>query len=305
VFSRVCACALLLIALQSVTPALSQEEARADAWWTGPLLANSAETGVPGHVLIEPYFFDVISGHTNSFGSRTYMLAGLADNLSGGLIAVAGYNKTPGEPSGPGMGDLGATLQYRLTEFQDGDWFPTTSLQVQETFPTGRYDNLGEHPGDGIGAGAYATTLEFNSQTYLWLANGRILRVRLDAADTISGSASLNGASVYGTGSLFHGSAQPGNSSFVDLAFEYSMTQNWVLALDTVYNYASNTRVRGYDTTTTIRTDTGSSDSVAFAPAIEYNFTANLGVIAGARIVDIGHKTSHSIAPVMAINFVH
>jgi hypothetical protein len=77
--------ALALLTLPS--PALAQEtthQALTDAWWTGPLLAPSANTLPRGHVLIEPYLYDVISQgfyiaqgtkvstpHSNGFGSLT------------------------------------------------------------------------------------------------------------------------------------------------------------------------------------------------------------------------------------------
>ncbi len=32
-----------------------------DAWWTGPMLAPSAATLPRGHLLIEPYLYDVIA----------------------------------------------------------------------------------------------------------------------------------------------------------------------------------------------------------------------------------------------------
>src|SRR5271154_5096031 len=40
-----------------------------EAWWTGPMLANNASTLPRGHFLVEPYLYDVISPHTNGFGS--------------------------------------------------------------------------------------------------------------------------------------------------------------------------------------------------------------------------------------------
>jgi hypothetical protein len=41
------------------------------------------------------------------------------------------------------------------------------------------------------------------------------------------------------------------------------------------------------------------------APAIEYNFTGRIGIIAGARWFAAGRNTSATITPVIAINMVY
>ncbi|MEP6898567.1 MAG: transporter, partial [Rhodanobacter sp.] len=175
------------------TSSLPLRQSRDDAWWTGPMLANSAETLPPGHFLFEPYVYDVRSNHSDGFGSRAYILYGLAQNLSIGLIPIIGYNRARNGSgrSGVGVGDLGVEAQYRLREFHEGSWLPTIAVQLQESLPSGRYERLGDRPGDGLGSGARSTMLAINSQTYLWLPNGRILRMRLDVSKTFSGSANV------------------------------------------------------------------------------------------------------------------
>src|SRR5437588_3349865 len=132
-----------------------------DAWWTGPMLAPSAATLPRGHFLIEPYLYDVIAAHSHGFGSLTYVNYGLADRVTVGLIPTAGFNKVSNGPSSSrvGLGDLTLQAQYRLTKFHAGSWIPTTSVAVQEGLPTGKYDRLGERLSDGLGSGAYTTTV--------------------------------------------------------------------------------------------------------------------------------------------------
>ena len=295
---------------QSAPPAGSSRQLLEDAWWTGPMLANSAATLPRGHFLIEPYLYDVIGAHSNGFGSLTYMLYGLVDRFTVGMIPTAGFNKMNDTLSsaGVGLGDLTLLCQYRLTQFHEGVWIPTTSLEVQETFPTGKYDRLGDRPSDAFGGGAYTTTLALNSQTYFWLPNGRILRMRFNLSQALSGYANVEGVSVYDTAAGFHGHAKPGGSFLVDAAWEYSLTRNWVLALDVTYRHTGNTRVTGYDmgeNPPNVVKNIGSSDAVAFAPAIEYNWRPNLGVLLGTRIIAIGHDTATTITPAIAINIVH
>src|SRR5690242_188000 len=79
--------------------AAAAEQSRADAWWTGPMLAPNAATLPQGHALIEPYVFDVIStghldtngdkhaaAHEHDLGSLSYVLYGLTDEITAGFI---------------------------------------------------------------------------------------------------------------------------------------------------------------------------------------------------------------------------
>jgi hypothetical protein len=281
-----------------------------DAWWTGPMLANNASTLPRGHFLLEPYLYDEISPHTNGFGSLTYIEYGLANRFTIGLIPTFGYNKVSDalSSSSPGVGDVTVLAQYRLTQFHEQHKLPTISLMLQETFPSGKYDQLGARPSDGLGAGAYTTTLALNSQTYFWMPTGRILRMRLNATQSLSAYANVAGVSVYGTSPGFQGHAKPGASTFVDAAWEYSLTRNWVLALDATYRHTANTRITGNDPAQSppnIQLNSGSSDAIGFAPALEYNWKPTIGVLVGTRIIALGHNISTTLTPAIAINYVH
>lgn len=314
----------LLASTASLAENIPSRQAMDEAWWTGPLLAASASTLPQGHFLVEPYLFDVITygrhdaqgnrvsvPHGNDFGSQSYVLYGVTDRISAGVIPRFGYQKSSEGPSSSDVqvGDVTLQAQYRLTQFQQGSWVPTMSFVVGETVPTGKYDRLDQHPGDGLGAGAYTTILSLYTQDYFWLSNGRILRMRLDLSYSLSNKVGLQGVSVYGTHAGFSGHAQPGDSFTADLSWEYSMTRNWVLALDVVYEHDASTTVTGsYDTDDGTRTpasaESGDSWSVGFAPAIEYNFNAKIGIIAGARFIPIGRNSSISVTPVAAVNMV-
>src|SRR5688572_22993546 len=80
-----------------------------DAWWTGPIIAAGAGTLPQGHALVEPYVYDVIrygrydkdgdersASRTHAFGSLTYILYGVTDRFTAGLIPTFGYNNVSG-----------------------------------------------------------------------------------------------------------------------------------------------------------------------------------------------------------------
>jgi hypothetical protein len=170
------------------------------------------------------------------------------------MIPVFGINQVSGKKTGtPQIGDLTLQAQYRLTQFEPGFWLPTLSAVVKESLPTGSRDALG--------SGIYDTGVALYSQTCFWLPNGRILRVRLDLEDT----------------------TRPNNVFSADLAFEYSITREWVLALDVTHD---------------------SNRTWGFAPAIEYNWRPDIGVLVGVRAIPAGANASPSLTPAVALNMV-
>lgn len=281
-----------------------------DAWWTGPMLAPSAGTLLRGHILIEPYFYDVSATHSNTFGSLSYFLYGVADRFTVGAIPNVNYTIANNGPDSSNIevGDTSLVAQYGLTRFHPGSWLPTTAINIQETFPSGRYDQLGHDLNDGFGSGAYTSAFALYSQTYFWMPNGRILRMRFNVSDAFSTKVSVQGASVYSTTAGFIGSAKPGNTSYVDAAWEYSATRSWVLALDIEYHFAGNTRVSGHNVLNLGNPQDlslGSVGELIFAPAFEYNWKPNLGLLLGTRIIEIGHNVTPSVTPALAVNFVY
>jgi hypothetical protein len=302
----------------------SPQEGMDEAWWTGPLLAPNAATLPQGHWLIEPYVYDSMTygrfdrngtlhstGAAHDFGSQSYIEYGLTDRITLGLIPRLGlHESSAGQASSDfTLGDTTLQAAFGLTQFHQGSDIPSTALVIQETFPTGRYDQL-DGPTDGaIGSGAYSTTVALYSQMYFWMPTGRILRARLDLSYEASRWASLHGTSVYGTSSGFNGRVRPGSSVFGDLALEYSITRSWVLAMDFWWEHDGNTQLAGgYAPTVTSTLPTylvqnsGSDDILYLAPGFEYNWSPSMGVIAGARITAAGRNVGATVSPVAAIN---
>jgi hypothetical protein len=309
-------------ALHAASNDAPTRQALEDAWWTGPILAASASTLPQGHFLIEPYLYDSVSyarfdadgdrhdtSDTHFFGSQTYLLYGLHDRVSVGLIPRFGYRDVANgrDSSGIRVGDLSLQGQYRLTQF-DGT-VPTISFVMQATLPTGKHDRLGADTSDAMGGGAYSTMLGIYSQYFFWLPNGRILRTRFNVQETFFDNASVADVSVYGTAAGFRGRAKPGNSFLAILAGEYSLTRNWVLAMDVQYQHDKRTSLAGTlpaaSEPLAISQSFPSSSSLSIAPAVEYNLNGNVGIIVGAIWTAAGRNTSATIIPVMAVNIVY
>lgn len=299
-----------------------QRQSLDDAWWTGPILAAGAGTLPQGHALVEPYLFDVIrygrydrdgkeksASRSHSYGSLTYILYGVTDRFTAGLIPTFGYNDVSDgrDSSGVQVGDISLQGQYRLSQFREGRRVPTISFVVQQTLPTGKYDRLGDELNDGLGTGTHTTTLALYSQYYFWMPTGRILRSRFNVSYAFSNQVDIEDASVYGTSTGFRGTARPGDVLTITSAWEYSITRQWVFAIDFLYQQDASTKLSGIQPGGTMRIDEnfGSAWRFGVAPAIEYNFTSRIGIIAGVRWFAAGRNTSATVTPVVAVNMVY
>ena len=184
----------------------------------------------------------------------------------------------------------------------------TISLMLAETLPTGRYDRLGGRLSDGHGEGAHTLTVALYSQRPFWLPTGRILRGRLNLAWSFSDHVDIRDASVYGTSSGFRGRATPGQMFEVDLGTEYSLSHQWVLALDIDYLRGSGATLLGsYPAAqgggvVTVSDYSNPSRSLSVAPAIEYNWNAGIGVIAGVMVPVSGRNSGAGYTPAIALN---
>lgn len=292
-----------------------------EAWWTGSLLSTNADALPQGHFVVEPFLYDSKpyahfdnNGHATSihgqddFGLLTYINYGLTNRLTIGAIARFGYNRVDGGNSSSAIrsGDTTLQAQYQFTQFRAGSALPSLSISVQETLPTGQFDRL-VHDGDGIGSGGNTTTFSLLSQNILKMPGGQSMRVRLNLSYAVAGTTGVHGASVFGTPDSFSGIARRGNSAFVDLGIEMTVSRRWVMALDLWYERDNKTRVTGEATipnssTAAYITETGPSRLLLVAPAIEYNWSSRFGMIVGAQIIVAGRNQTATFTPVIGVN---
>lgn len=305
-FAKNAAPLLGLFAACFVTQALAGEavrQSRDDAWWTGPMLAVSPNGPGQGHALTETYFYDQFADRSQSLRSFNYLLYGVSDHFTLGAIPVFGINEADSAHSRFGMSDLIFQAQYTLADFDPETEMPAIAVALRQSIAIGKYDRLNEMT-EAFGAGAGATSLGVFTQDYFWLPNGRILRMRVDALASVSADAHVEDASVFATPSGFSGRARPGDAASLDISFEYSLTRNWVLATELLYDHSNATHVEGAIAGRPQRFDLGSSDGFGLAPALEYCWAPNWGVLLGTRILMGGHNRPFSVTPAIALNVV-
>jgi hypothetical protein len=286
----------------------ASDDAEAERWraamqgarWTGPLLASTAETLPQGHFYTEPYFFDVISGGEHNPGSSGFYQYGLTDNFTVGVQPFFSWG-THKYNRGAAIGDFKLVSQVRVSHFTAEHRAPSVAIVMNLVLPTGKFDRLGALK-EGHGSGSFAPEVGVNVQQYFLLGSGRLLRVRLNLLRNFPLRHDVAGRSVFGTGPDFHGHARPGSKTSVIVGAEYSLTKEWVLALDVERDQWGRTIVTGRDGSgAPVKRVSPASWNIGFAPAIEYNWSDRAGVIAGVWIVPKGHNTQSSVTPAIAI----
>lgn len=281
----------------------------ASPWMTGPLLAPAGKTVPPGHFNFEPYaFYTVYPENFRNFEATPVLTIGLANALD--LQASVPYDISWNRgQSANGAGDTSLGFGIQLLRQQDHSWKPDLRLTIQEIFPTGRYNHLNpaKFGTDQTGVGSYQTTIGFNFQRLKSLEGEHYLRTRLSLVAAFASDVKVNGLNTFGGGIDTQGKVRPGNSYSVDLAFEYSLTQNWVPVFEMLFVDSGPSKFGGSPGFTpggTINAIGGGGGNQGYlAPAIEYNFNAQIGIIFGVWFSITGPHSSEFTSTTLAINY--
>lgn len=290
-------------------------------WYTGPLLAPSGSIAPLGDLNIEPYVnYFVYTGNYDknwaphsepnfySVNPQAYIQAGLTSFMDVTIIPQFFYNQTEGVSSTV-FGDLAAGLAFQLLYSEKESWLPSIKLILKETFPTGKYQKLSPHKKetDLGGLGSFVTQAGLAFQKGFKLSDNQNLSSRFYFAFSIPSKVPVQGFNAYGGSFDTKGTVYPGSYFTGILGLEFSLTKNWVFALDIDYLYYNRTRFsgeKGHLTTGEIAfTSFTSINQISLAPAIEYNFSTNLGIIAGSWFTVAGRNALRFASGIIALNY--
>lgn len=291
-----------------------------EQWYTGSLLSPSGAMPKAGLLGIEPYLvgldqtgeFDA-DGHARDAADPrraatnvTLVKYGITDRLSLQLLPSFLYVwDRDGTSSGLKAADSSVEFQYRLVDPAPVRGIPAVSLFLGMNVPLGDYDRLARSE-DGVGTGVWAARFGVFAQQGFRLPGGTAMRIRIwSVARAPVASVGLHGASVYDTKAGFAGQAAVGVFGNAGASVEWGATRHWVLALDVVRDWADGTRLRGHDADgSLVARHLPASGDWTLAPAVEYNFTGAVGLIAGVAFTAAGHNTTQSVQPQVALNLV-
>lgn len=294
----------------------------AGPWFTGPILAPAGHTIPKGHTNLEIYGLDV---HTDgqydpsgklihrplfkSFVANPILTHGFTDWLDVQLTLPYVFNATRGVNYNR-LTDINAALGFQLVEQKGSPKRADVRILVQETFPTGKYEGLNPQKlgTDSTGLGSYQTQVGLDFQYLLEVFNSHYLRTRLILSHLYTSPVQVHGLSSYGGTPTTKGRISSGEENNADLAFEFTLTQNWVAVMEGTISQGSSTLFNGVLDFGNIggpqsaNIGSGSYRQTALAPALEYNFNANVGLIGGVWFPVSGKNTSHFTTYVLALN---
>jgi hypothetical protein len=292
-------------------------------WLTGPLLTPSAHTIPDGHFNIEPYEFVTVNDgvYNNHWKSHdlphNFYSVSTQIPIQIGLPAGFDIQITPQwewnhvhHASHWALNDLGVAFDYQLYNRNlKGPW-PSVKLTVGGKIPIGKYDHLDRHSltTDGGGTGSWLPTIALTFSHLVHIKDRIFFAPRWAIQYTVPTPVFVKGYNVYGGGHGTRGTVFPGQSLTALFGCELSLSKNWALATDFQYVHANKNRFKGKRGSThgvPNPITAPSSESFSVAPAIEYNWSAYYGVIAGAWFTVAGRNTTEFVSGVIAFNIYH
>jgi hypothetical protein len=233
------------------------------------------------------------------------MTYGVTDRLTLGATVNAVFAPDDDAQRHVTAGDTTLTA-YWLVAMGKGEHTPSLTLAAFHNLTTGQHDRLEQRRlANATGSGAESTTLALIAQSYF--LPGRNLRGRAGLSWRLPGAqAGIHGQSDYGTTAGFQGHAELGSAAQANIGLEYSINRTWVLASDIVYEQESSTHLRGQQQTAkgaiAVTRDSPSSWRMSLAPAVEYHWTDNTGMILGAFVSVDGRNSAAVVSPQVAVN---
>jgi hypothetical protein len=289
-------------------------------WFTGPLLTPSGVVVPNGHYNIEPYEYIATNfGHydakwqshstPNFYRLRTQVSIqiGLPADFDFTLVPQWAWHHSEEGPSHWVLNDFGLTVDYQLYRHKKGSWFPSVKLALRANAPIGKYEKLNPHAlGTDIGGtGSWNPRIGLVFSRLYWWGGHIFFASRLSIQYSFPTPVYVRGYNAYGGGHHTHGKVFPGQSPLVQFGFEISLSQRWVLAGDIQYQHRNKARFKGQkgNTNGTPNAVGGpSTESWSLAPAIEYNWSVDYGIIAGVWFTVAGRNSAEFATGVIAFN---
>lgn len=285
-------------------------------WYTGPIIAPGGKTIPLGHANFEFYSlytknkgqFDahgklIHTPATQSIQANPVLTYGLTNRIDAQFSVPYGFDHSF-KRSQNHIGDTSALLGFQALEQNETHWWPNLRITLQEIFPTGRLKNLNPTNQQTIQGvpGSYETALGFNFQHLLALGTDHYLRTRFCLNYMYIDSVNVTPPQVH----PITWRIKPGNQFSIDLAGELSITQNWVAVMEGYYLERGATRLESHTSSGSqklrAKLAQGQSEEISIAPAIEYNFSANIGLIAGVWLALKGKNSQDYVSTVVALN---
>lgn len=282
-------------------------------WFTGPLLTSSAVVVDVGHVNFQTYlnlFTDVGKYNKDwrahaipnfyTLQSRNILKIGVFHSLEVQLIPQLLYKETEGRHF-TSLGDTHVGIGVQLLREKYQQPWPSIKMSFAAYIPNGHYQHLNsdKKETDAMGRGCwFPGSLIYVSKTW-HVAKQHFLNLRAVFDYRFGVPVRVRGLNAYGGDSSTRGTEYPGNYWHAAAALQYSLTQRWALACDAVYSHTNKNRFSGR---TKEKMTHPSKDLYSLAPAIEYNWSENMGMIGGVWFSAVGRNTEKFMTGMLSLN---
>lgn len=287
-------------------------------WFTGPLLAPSALSIPPGHYNIEPYLYITANtGHYDSNWKRhkieTFWVNELQPQFQFGLTNWLDFQFSPtliyNYTKGAGkwvFGDLpfGFDVQLFHTSRKITEWNTAIKLGLKAVIPCGKYQNLDPKKllTDEGGEGNWQPSVNLVWGNVFYLGKSHFVTWRNSFLYTIPNPVHVKNLNAFGGGPGTNGTVYPPQNFQFDTAIEINLNQNWAFAIDFLGSWWGKTRFKGK---TIFPNTLPPAVQLSLAPGIEYNWSANLGIIFGVWFSVAGRNAIQFTTGVFAFNYYH
>ncbi|MCH9611615.1 MAG: hypothetical protein S4CHLAM102_00850 [Chlamydiia bacterium] len=293
-----------------------------EVWLTGPLLCPSPKTIPPNHANVQPYvFFTRNLGFWNNrwklhstvksdnINFQLPIQIGLTPFMDFEIVPQVITNYYKGNQRTE-YGDLPLSLNLQILNDNPHNRVPAIKLSIGEIFPTGAFSDLNpdKNGTDAGGAGGFSTPINIIISKLFRFGNHHNLATRFNVGYQYNATVGVTGFNTYGGGFGTEGTINPGNSLTAIVGLEFTLTQHWALASDFMFIHEGKTTFSGNkgkkaDGVTDADIGKGEVYEWSIAPAIEYNFTRNIGAIAGFWFDVYGENTIEFQTAIVSINF--
>lgn len=314
---------------------LIPEEEGNEPWYTGPLLAPSGHTLPKGWFNIQPYIYytknkGTLGVHGGGGGAGpsissvhhipspdnrgkvlnfvVYPQWGITDWMDTTITIQGSYQEDEHRHSWV-YNDMAVTMGFQLLTQVKDTWKNDIKLSYTQFFPTGKYQNLDPFKvgTDNGGTGCYQSTFGICFQKVIFWFKNHPWRYRMFLSYTLRPPVEVEGFNNYGGGFGTKGKIHLDGVFLTILGLEYSFTQKWVFSLDLQYFQHGDSKFKGYPGVDDLGNPaTVSSDKTkqfSLAPALEYNFNADLGLIGGVWFDVCGLNTVKFVSGVISLTY--
>lgn len=278
-------------------------------WYTGALLTSGAHNTPAGTYAIQPILFvrNTFATFDEHYHSKsipnTLTIQPIITFQMGWLpwldfsAAIQCLYKKQSHKEAFYWGDTSLKWGFQLMKEEEKS--PAIKLTLTESIPTGKYEQLNPSRNgiDATGSGSYITNLSLNVSKLFRILPFHPFSCKASFNYAIPSSVHVREFNAYGGGIGTKGWVKIGHVIAIDTAIEFSLTQQWALAIDLTYSHQSRSTFSGNRGQTLTNkpafVGTPSNESLNTALALEYNQSDRLGFLAGIWLPIIGRNSAN------------